>query len=90
MGLKDVNFGSPAVSPCQSLRSLSSRRCPGFGNVGLALLGKLCPQLEHVDFNGLKGIIDAGFLPLVENCEAGLLSQFFYIFVRQYSINCKQ
>ncbi|KAB2629315.1 EIN3-binding F-box protein 1-like [Pyrus ussuriensis x Pyrus communis] len=73
LGLKDLNFGSPAVSPCQSLRSLSIRSCPGFGNVGLALLGKLCPQLQHVDFSGLESITDVGFLPLVENCEAGLV-----------------
>ncbi|PQM32722.1 EIN3-binding F-box protein 1 [Prunus yedoensis var. nudiflora] len=69
----DLNLGLPEVSPCQSLRSLSIRNCPGFGNAGLALLGRLCPQLQHVDFSGLEGITDAGFLPLLENCEAGLV-----------------
>ncbi|KAL6296656.1 hypothetical protein ACE6H2_004798 [Prunus campanulata] len=73
LGLKDLNLGLPEVSPCQSLRSLSLRNCPGFGNAGLALLGRLCPQLQHVDFSGLEGITDAGFLPLLENCEAGLV-----------------
>ncbi|XP_008219497.1 PREDICTED: LOW QUALITY PROTEIN: EIN3-binding F-box protein 1-like [Prunus mume] len=73
LGLKDLNLGLPEVSPCQSLRSLSIRNCPGFGNAGLALLGRLCPQLQHVDFSGLEGITDAGFLPLLENCEAGLV-----------------
>lgn len=72
LGIKDFNVGLPVVSPCQSLRSLSIRNCPGFGNANLAVLGKLCPQLQHVDFTGLEGITDAGLLPLLESCEAGL------------------
>lgn len=72
LGIKDLNVGLPLLPPCKSLRSLSIRNCPGFGNANLAVLGKLCPELQHVDFNGLEGITDAGFLPLLDSCEAGL------------------
>ncbi|PRQ26747.1 putative F-box domain, leucine-rich repeat domain, L domain-containing protein [Rosa chinensis] len=73
LGLKDLNLGLPVVSPCESLRSLSIRNCPGFGNSGLAVLGQLCPQLQHVDFSGLEGMTDAGFLSLLRSTEAGLV-----------------
>ncbi|KAI4337321.1 hypothetical protein L6164_015751 [Bauhinia variegata] len=72
-GIKDLNLGLPPVSPCKSLRLLTVRNCPGFGNASLAMLGKLCPQLQHVELNGLEGVTDAGFLPLIENCKAGLV-----------------
>uniref|UniRef100_A0A2N9HPA4 F-box domain-containing protein n=1 Tax=Fagus sylvatica TaxID=28930 RepID=A0A2N9HPA4_FAGSY len=73
LGIKDLNLGLPLLTPCKSLRSLSIRNCSGFGNASLALLGKLCPQLQHLDLSGLQGITDAGFLPLLESCEAGLV-----------------
>ncbi|KAE8682373.1 EIN3-binding F-box protein 2 [Hibiscus syriacus] len=73
LGVKDLNLGLPTVSPCQSLRSLSIRNCPGFGDSSLVALGKLCPQLQHLELSGLHGITNAGFLPLVESCEAGLV-----------------
>ncbi|XWS26218.1 hypothetical protein CRYUN_Cryun26dG0012500 [Craigia yunnanensis] len=73
LGIKDLNLGLPSVSPCESLRSLSIRNCPGFGDASLAALGKLCTQLQHVELSGLHGITDAGFLPLLESCEAGLV-----------------
>ncbi|KAF8406936.1 hypothetical protein HHK36_006057 [Tetracentron sinense] len=73
MGIKDTVFGLPLLSPCKSLRSLSICNCPGFGSAGLAMVSKLCPQLQHVDLSGLHGITDAGFLPLLERCEAGLV-----------------
>ncbi|XP_050367183.1 EIN3-binding F-box protein 1 [Argentina anserina] len=75
LGLKDLNLnlGLPVVSPCESLRSLSIRNCPGFGNSGLAVLGRLCPQLQHVDFSGLEGITDGGFLKYLKSTEAGLV-----------------
>ncbi|KAL1127957.1 hypothetical protein V6Z11_A13G214400 [Gossypium hirsutum] len=72
-GIKDLNLGLPSVLPCKSLRSLSIRNCPGFGDASLAALGKLCPQLEHVELSGLHGISDAGFLPLLETREADLV-----------------
>ncbi|KAL4339725.1 hypothetical protein GQ457_08G004160 [Hibiscus cannabinus] len=73
LGIKDLNLGLPLVSPCQSLRSLSIRNCPGFGDSSLVALGKLCPQLQHLELSGLHGVTDAGFLPLVESCESGLV-----------------
>ncbi|GLT25346.1 hypothetical protein SLA2020_004800 [Shorea laevis] len=73
LGVRDQSFGLPSASPCESLRSLSIRNCPGFGDVSLAVLGKLCPRLQHLDLSGLHGITDAGFLPLLENCKAGLV-----------------
>ncbi|XP_057510865.1 EIN3-binding F-box protein 1-like [Actinidia eriantha] len=72
LGLKDLVVKFPPMACCPSLQSLSIRNCPGFGNFGLTMVGKLCPQLQHVDLNGLKGITDEGLLPLIENCEAGL------------------
>ncbi|PON81423.1 F-box domain containing protein [Trema orientale] len=72
LGIKDLNVGLSQLSLCESLRSLCIRNCPGFGNSSLAVLGKLCPQLHHLDFSGLEGITDAGLHSLLESCEAGL------------------
>ncbi|PPD79230.1 hypothetical protein GOBAR_DD23846 [Gossypium barbadense] len=73
LGIKDLNVGLPPLPPCESLRSLSIRNCPGFGDASLAALGKLCPQLQNVELSGFHGITDVGFLPLLESCEAGLV-----------------
>ncbi|KAI7988299.1 EIN3-binding F-box protein 1 [Camellia lanceoleosa] len=73
MGIKDLSVETPSLSPCESLRCLCIRNCPGFGSASLATVGKLCPQLHNVDLSGLCGITDAGLLPLVESCEAGLI-----------------
>lgn len=73
MGIRDMALGFAMPSPCTSLRSLSIRYCPGFGTSSLAMVGKLCPQIQHVDLSGLCGITDAGLLPLLESCEAGLV-----------------
>ncbi|KAE8698362.1 EIN3-binding F-box protein 2 [Hibiscus syriacus] len=72
MGIKDMSSEAP-LSSCDSLKSLSVKNCPGFGTASLAMVGKLCTQLEHVDLSGLCGIADAGLLPLLESCEAGLV-----------------
>lgn len=74
LGIRDLNLELPQLSPCKSLRSLCIRNCPGFGDGSLALLGKLCPLLQHVELSGLQGVTDAGFAPLLENCEAGLVN----------------
>lgn len=74
LGIKDIASGVPMLTPCRSLRSLSIRNCPGFGSVSLAMVGSLCPQLQHVDLSGLYGITDAGILPLLERSEEGLIS----------------
>ncbi|XP_022893425.1 EIN3-binding F-box protein 1-like isoform X1 [Olea europaea var. sylvestris] len=72
MGIKDLSPESLMLSPSESLRSLAIRSCLGFGSTSLAMLGKLCPQLHHLDLSGLCGITDTGLLPLLESCEAGL------------------
>ncbi|XP_019189621.1 PREDICTED: EIN3-binding F-box protein 2-like [Ipomoea nil] len=74
MSVKDLpRQTSSLLSPCGSLRSLSIRNCPGFGSTSLAMVGELCPQLHHLDLGGLCGITDAGLLPLLNSCEAGLV-----------------
>ncbi|KAE8663446.1 EIN3-binding F-box protein 1 [Hibiscus syriacus] len=73
MGIKDVSLEAPLSSPCSSLKSLSIRNCTGFETSSLAMVGKLCPQLQHVDLSGLYGITDAGLLHLLESCVAGLV-----------------
>ncbi|MCL7039382.1 hypothetical protein MKW94_011157 [Papaver nudicaule] len=71
-GIKD--FASELhLTPCSSLQSLTIGGCPDFGTNGLAALGRLCPQLQHIDISGLAGVTDAGFLSVVENCKAGLV-----------------
>ncbi|KAE8687899.1 EIN3-binding F-box protein 2 [Hibiscus syriacus] len=72
LGIKDISLEAP-LSSCNSLKSLSVRSCPGFGTASLAMVGKLCSQLQHVDLSGLCGITDAGLLPLLKSCEAGLV-----------------
>ncbi|XP_016474050.2 EIN3-binding F-box protein 2 [Nicotiana tabacum] len=73
MGIKDLALQTSLRLPCESLRSLSIRSCPGFGSTSLAMVGKLCPKLHQLDLSGLCGITDAGLLPLLESCEAGLV-----------------
>ncbi|CAN4112997.1 unnamed protein product [Withania somnifera] len=73
MGVKDLHLQASSLLPCESLRSLSIRSCPGFGSTSLAMVGKLCPQLHHLDLSGLTGITDAGLLPLLESSKAGLV-----------------
>ncbi|KAK2965975.1 hypothetical protein RJ640_010023 [Escallonia rubra] len=73
MGIKDLVPETTMLTPCASLRSLTIRNCLGFGSASLAFLGKLCPQLHHIELSGLCGITDAGLLPLLESCEAGLV-----------------
>eukprot|EP00262_Sarcandra_glabra_P012919 TRINITY_DN343_c0_g2_i4.p1 TRINITY_DN343_c0_g2~~TRINITY_DN343_c0_g2_i4.p1 ORF type:complete len:504 (-),score=66.40 TRINITY_DN343_c0_g2_i4:425-1903(-) len=73
MGIKDSVLGFGVLSPCKSLRSLSICNCPGFGSNSLAMVGKLCPQLQNVDLSGLCGMTDDGLLPLLESCEPGLV-----------------
>ncbi|KAL3535867.1 hypothetical protein ACH5RR_004328 [Cinchona calisaya] len=70
MGIKGVPLETPTLSPCESLRSVSIRSCPWFNSESLALLGKLCPKLHHLDLSGLCGITDAALLPLLESCES--------------------
>ncbi|BBN67202.1 EIN3-binding F box protein 1 [Prunus dulcis] len=73
MGIKDIGSAVPMLSCCISLQSLSVRNCPGFGSASLALVGRLCPQLQNVDLSGLYGMTDAGILSLLESLEEGLV-----------------
>lgn len=73
MGIKDLALETPVFSPCESLRSLTIQNCLGFGSASLAVLGKLCPQLHHLDLSGLCAITDTGLLPLLECSEDGLV-----------------
>nr|XP_043609243.1 EIN3-binding F-box protein 1-like [Erigeron canadensis] len=73
LGIKDLPMIIPSgLSPCNSMKSLSIVNCPGFGNISLALLGRICPQLQDVVLTGLQGITDNGFSSLIKNCESGL------------------
>lgn len=72
IGVKDLTPQASLLSPCSSLRSLSIQSCPGFGSTSLAMVGKLCPQLHHLDLSGLTRITDVGLLPLLESSMAGL------------------
>ncbi|KAL4324191.1 hypothetical protein GQ457_11G017680 [Hibiscus cannabinus] len=74
MGIKDISLEAPLLSPSSSLKSLFVRNCPGFGAESLAMVSKLCPRLQHLDLSGLYGVTDAGLLPLLESCEAGLVN----------------
>ncbi|XP_026426316.1 EIN3-binding F-box protein 1-like isoform X2 [Papaver somniferum] len=73
MGIKDIVLEAHRLTPSKSLKSLSIRDCPGFGSNILAVVGWLCPQLEDIDISGHSGVTDAGFLSVVENCQAGLM-----------------
>ncbi|KAL2518022.1 EIN3-binding F-box protein 1 [Abeliophyllum distichum] len=73
LGNSEHDFLFPLTSLCYSLRSLTIRNCPGFGNASLAMVGRMCPNLIHVDLSGLQGITDAGLLPFVRSLEAGLV-----------------
>ncbi|KAH0674183.1 hypothetical protein KY290_024082 [Solanum tuberosum] len=69
VGVRDFPPQASLLSPCDSLRSLSIQSCPGFGSTSLAMVGKLCPQLHHLDLSGLTRITDDGLLPLLERLE---------------------
>lgn len=71
-GIKDLNLNLPAVSPCQTISSLSIRNCPGVGNFTLNVLGKLCPMLQCLELIGLEGITDPGFISLLQRSKASL------------------
>ncbi|XP_060208922.1 EIN3-binding F-box protein 1-like [Lycium barbarum] len=72
-GVKDLACRFPSVLPCNSLQSLAIRNCPGVGNATLAIVGRLCTKLTHLELSGLLGVTDEGLFPLVQSCEAGLV-----------------
>ncbi|KAL2507021.1 EIN3-binding F-box protein 1 [Forsythia ovata] len=71
LGIRDTDFEFPCMSLCNSLQYLTIRNCPEFGNASLAIVGRLCPKLLHLNLVGLQGITDEGLLPLVQNSEDG-------------------
>ncbi|XP_059274751.1 EIN3-binding F-box protein 1-like [Lycium ferocissimum] len=72
-GVKDLACRFPSVLPCNSLQSVTIRNCPGVGNATLAIVGRLCTKLTHLELSGLLGVTDEGLFPLVQSCEAGLV-----------------
>lgn len=73
MGINDLPLESQYLSPCESLRCLSIKSCPGFGSSSLAMVGMLCPRLHQLDLSGLSGISDAALLSLFQSSKAGLV-----------------
>lgn len=73
-GLKDMPIGVtlPESAHC-SIRSLTIRNCPLFGDMNLALLSTLCSRLQFLALSGLAGISDDGIAPLIESSDAGLV-----------------
>ncbi|XP_072984245.1 EIN3-binding F-box protein 1-like [Typha latifolia] len=69
MGIKDVSSWTAPLPSCISLRSLTIRECPGFTSASLAVVAKICPQLENIDLSGLTGVTDQGLLPLIESSQ---------------------
>ncbi|KAJ8557865.1 hypothetical protein K7X08_004631 [Anisodus acutangulus] len=72
-GVKDLTYACPLAAPYKSLQSLVIRNCPGVGNATIAVVGKLCPELTHLELSGLLGITDEGLFPFVQNCIASLV-----------------
>lgn len=68
----DADFQPSLLCVCDCLRSISISGCPGFGDANLSILGKMCPQLQNMELNGLSGVTDAGVLSLIEGCKGGL------------------
>ncbi|KAJ8560241.1 hypothetical protein K7X08_004299 [Anisodus acutangulus] len=72
-GVKDLTYACPLVARCNSVQSLAIRNCPVVGNATIAVLGRLCPELTHLELSGLLGITDEGLFPLVQSCVASLV-----------------
>lgn len=45
-GIRDTCSLFSLLPPCMSLRSLSVRHCPGFGDAGMAMAGMFFPELQ--------------------------------------------
>ncbi|KAK9683594.1 hypothetical protein RND81_10G151600 [Saponaria officinalis] len=70
-GFKDMISGFPLPNMSIPLRSITLTNCPGLGDMTVAMLAKLCPQLQYVNFTNLPTITDVSLLSLVESCDAG-------------------
>ncbi|KAL9273541.1 EIN3-binding F-box protein 1-like protein [Drosera capensis] len=72
-GIRDIPFEVNLPSYFTTLRSLSIRNCPLFGDMNLSMLAKMCPQLQYFDLNGLHEITEVGLLPLIGGSNAGFV-----------------
>ncbi|XP_074276568.1 EIN3-binding F-box protein 1-like [Silene latifolia] len=70
-GFKDMVRRFPLPNLSNQLRSVTLSNCPGLGDMTLAMLATLCPQLQYINFSGLPAITDAGILSLIKTCDAG-------------------
>ncbi|KAJ4877591.1 EIN3-binding F-box protein 2 [Raphanus sativus] len=73
LGISESHLTSTSCCSSSSLRSLSVRCCPGFGDASLSFLGKFCHQLQDVELCGLNGVTDAGVLSLLQSNNVGLV-----------------
>ncbi|KAJ3691922.1 hypothetical protein LUZ60_012272 [Juncus effusus] len=74
LGVKDVNFPSSCQIPtCPAVKTLTINNCPGLTDASLAMIGKICPNLENVDLSQLADVSDFGLIPLIENCAGKLV-----------------
>lgn len=73
LGIRDITCYKNELPACSSLRSLVIQDCPCFTNCSLALVGKLCPNLQQIDLTGLVGVTDSGFLPMVRSSKSQLV-----------------
>ncbi|KAJ0977769.1 hypothetical protein J5N97_013243 [Dioscorea zingiberensis] len=73
LGIRDITSYLTQLPSCVTLRSLTIRDCPGFSSSSLAVVGQICPKLQHLDLSGLVGATDAGLLPLIESSESRLV-----------------
>ncbi|KAL4560219.1 hypothetical protein LXL04_032368 [Taraxacum kok-saghyz] len=72
-GIKDLPMIIPStISPSETLKSLTVSNCPGFGNSSLAVMGRICHQIQDIVLTGLPGITDSGVFSLVKSSESGV------------------
>jgi EIN3-binding F-box protein len=76
LGIKDVITppGMVQIPSCASLRCLTVRNCPGFSDVSLMTVGKICPMLDSIELSGLGNVTDHGLLPLINTCAGRLVN----------------
>lgn len=62
-GIRKVQaFSSPYCPNGSALESICLAECPGVGDLFLALVGLLCPEVTTLDLSGLSDITDDGLL----------------------------
>lgn len=62
-GIRQIQAVCPPYIPRScALESICLADCPGVGDLGVALVGLLCPEAASMDFTGLTDITDDGLL----------------------------